>query len=43
MGIVSELLNQPEKLESMSREMLKLGIPDATDRIVDIVLSLSKG
>jgi UDP-N-acetylglucosamine--N-acetylmuramyl-(pentapeptide) pyrophosphoryl-undecaprenol N-acetylglucosamine transferase len=43
MGIVSELLSQPEKLDSMSREMLKLGIPDATDRIVNIVLSLPKG
>jgi UDP-N-acetylglucosamine--N-acetylmuramyl-(pentapeptide) pyrophosphoryl-undecaprenol N-acetylglucosamine transferase len=43
MGTVSELLNQPEKLESMSREMLKLGIPNAMDRIVDIVLGLARG
>ena len=42
LGLVSELLQRPERLEEMSRNMLGLGVPDATDRIADIVLGLAE-
>ena len=41
LGLVSELLHHPEQLEVMSEEMRSLGVPDATDRIADMVLKLA--
>ena len=42
LGLVSELLQRPERLKEMSQNMLGLGVPDATDRIADIVLGLAE-
>ena len=41
LGLVSELLHHPEQLETMSEEMRSLGVPDATNRIADMVLKLA--
>ena len=41
LGLVSELLQHPGQLEEMSRNMLKLAVPDATDRIAAEVLELA--
>ena len=41
LGLVSELLQHPEQLEEMSQNMLKLAVPDATDRIAAEVLELA--
>lgn len=41
LGLVSELLQHPEQLEEMSRNMLSLAVPDATDRIAAEVLELA--
>ena len=41
LGLVSELLHHPEQLDEMSVRMSALGLPDATDRIADIVLGLA--
>lgn len=38
---VSELLRNPQKLDKMSRALLKSAIPDATDRIYEIVVNLA--
>ena len=38
LGAVSLLLSRPETLEAMSEHMKKLSIPNATERIVDIIL-----
>lgn len=42
LGLVSELLQRPERLGEMSQKMRGLGVPDATDRIADIVLGLAE-
>lgn len=42
LGEISELLSQPEKLLDMSARMKKLGVPDATDKIADVVLGLCR-
>ena len=36
------LLRAPERLAEMSRAMASLAVPDATDRIVDLILELTK-
>ena len=41
LGLVSELLQHPEQLDEMSKKMLELGVPDATDRIAAEVLELA--
>ena len=41
LGSVSELLQNRHKLESMSSAGSALSVPDATDRIVDLVLGLT--
>ena len=37
---IDRLLRCPEELDSMSRAMAALSVPDATDKIVDKILSL---
>ena len=37
-----DLVNDPEKLDKMAAASAGLGVPGATDRIVDIVLNLAK-
>ena len=37
---IEGLLRDPAKLQSMSRAMASLSVPDATDKIVDKVLNL---
>ena len=37
---IERLLQNPEELMSMSKAMASLSVPDATDKIVDKVLSL---
>ncbi len=39
---IDRLLQSPEELERMSRAMAALSVPDATDKIVDKVLSLTR-
>ena len=39
---IERLLQSPEELERMSRAMAALSVPDATDKIVDKVLSLTR-
>ena len=39
---IDRLLQSPEELERMSRAMASLSVPDATDKIVDKVLSLTR-
>ena len=39
---IDRLLQSPEELQSMSRAMASLSVPDATDKIVDKVLSLAR-
>ncbi len=39
---IERLLRSPEELERMSRAMAALSVPDATDKIVDKVLSLTR-
>ena len=39
---IERLLQNPEELERMSRAMAALSVPDATDKIVDKVLSLTR-
>ena len=41
LGLVSELLQHPEQLDEMSKKMLELGVPGATDRIAAEVLVLA--
>jgi len=41
LGTVSELLRSPADLEEMSRRMAALGVADAGERIVEIVLELA--
>ncbi len=36
-GLVSELLQAPGKLEEMSKQMRSFGVPDATERILEII------
>ena len=36
------ILNDPQRMEEMSKNMAALGIPDATKRIYDTVMSLLK-
>jgi UDP-N-acetylglucosamine:LPS N-acetylglucosamine transferase len=38
LGSVSLLLSRPETLEAMSEQMKNIGVGDATERIVDIML-----
>ena len=42
LGAVSLLLSRPDTLEAMSEQMKKIGEADATERIADIVLELTK-
>lgn len=42
LGIVRELLSDPERLAAMSEAMRSLAVPEATDKICDIILSLPK-
>lgn len=42
LGIVRELLSDPERLTAMSEAMRSLAVPEATDKICDIILSLPK-
>lgn len=42
LGSVSLLLSQPDTLNSMSEQMRKIGISDATEKIANIVLELTK-
>ena len=39
---IDRLLRSPEELQAMSRAMSSLSVPDATDKIVDKVLSLTR-
>jgi UDP-N-acetylglucosamine--N-acetylmuramyl-(pentapeptide) pyrophosphoryl-undecaprenol N-acetylglucosamine transferase len=39
---IDRLLQSPEELERMSRAMAALSVPDATDKIVDKILSLTR-
>ena len=39
---IERLLQNPAELESMSKAMASLSVPDATDKIVDKVLNLVK-
>lgn len=39
---IERLLDSPEELEAMSKAMASLSVPDATDKIVDRILSLTK-
>ena len=39
---IDRLLDRPEELESMSRAMAALSVPDATDKIVDKILQLAR-
>lgn len=39
LGEISDMLSDPEKLLEMSGQMKKLGVPDATDKIADVILS----
>ena len=41
LGEIDRLLGSPGELESMSRAMAALSVPEATDRIVENVLSLT--
>ena len=41
-GLVSELLQSPEKLAAMSRAMCGMRVANATERIADMVLELAK-
>ena len=41
LGVVSGLLSSPEELETMAESMKDLGVPDATERIADLVLDLA--
>lgn len=41
LGMIRELLNDPEQLASMSTAMAALSVPEATDRICDIILGLT--
>ena len=43
LGIVSELLHRQERLDEMGVNMKALGVPDATERIAEIVLGLAMG
>jgi len=36
------ILNDPQRMETMSQNMAALGIPDATKRIYDTVMTLLK-
>jgi len=36
------ILNDPQRMETMSQNMVVLGIPDATKRIYDTVMTLLK-
>ena len=42
LGSVSLLLSRPETLASMSEQMIKIGMSDATEIIADIILDLAK-
>ena len=42
LGEILRLLDSPGELESMSKAMAALSVPDATDKIVDKVLSLTR-
>ena len=42
LGAVSLLLSRPDTLEAMSEQMKKIGEADATERIADIILELTK-
>ena len=42
LGSVSLLLSRPDTLDAMSAQMRGIGVSDATERIADIVLDLSK-
>ncbi len=39
---IHRLLNAPEELQAMSRAMASLSVPDATDKIVDKILSMTR-
>lgn len=41
LGMVSELLNSPEELSAMAENTKKLGVPNATERIAELVLELA--
>ena len=41
LGLVSELLHRPERLEAMSKAMKTLAVADSTERIALLVLSLA--
>ena len=41
LGLVSELLHRPERLEAMSKAMKTLAVADSTERIASLVLSLA--
>ncbi|MEG1632449.1 MAG: UDP-N-acetylglucosamine--N-acetylmuramyl-(pentapeptide) pyrophosphoryl-undecaprenol N-acetylglucosamine transferase [Oscillospiraceae bacterium] len=41
LGIVSELLSHPEQLAAMSASMRSLAVPDAADRMAELVLKLA--
>lgn len=43
LGLVSELLSSPETLADMGARMRSLGVPDATERMADLVLDLAAG
>ena len=42
LGLVSELLHRPERLEAMSKAMKTLAVADSTERIASLVLSLAR-
>ena len=39
---IHRLLNAPEELRAMSKAMASLSVPDATDKIVDKILSMTR-
>ena len=39
---IRNLLRSPEQLAEMSRAMTSLAVPDATDRIAELILELTK-
>ena len=39
---IDRLLETPEELQAMSKAMAALSVPDATDKIVDKILSLTR-
>jgi UDP-N-acetylglucosamine--N-acetylmuramyl-(pentapeptide) pyrophosphoryl-undecaprenol N-acetylglucosamine transferase len=41
-GLISELLKEPDTLTQMAENMRSFGVPDATEKIADIVIGLAE-